>query len=257
MRMTTPPSSPGIRPDASALRTAAPQRPGAPGKGRRVTDAPTRMFHWLFALSFAGAYITAESEHWRLLHVTLGYSMALLLVFRVLYGLFGPRQVRLSALWGKLQGGGRWMRTHLREPWLLLSDAGRGGQNFLMALAIAALLTLTVPLVLSGYGTYNEWGEWLEELHEFFGNAFLAVVLAHLGLIATLSLLRRTNLVRPMWSGTMAGSGPDLVTRPRRWLAALLLLAVLGFGLTYWQQAGPEAAAASLTTQDRGHDDDD
>ena len=35
---------------------------------------------------------------------------------------------------------------------------------------------------------------------------FLAVVLAHLGLIATLSLLRRTNLVRPMWSGTMAGS---------------------------------------------------
>ena len=27
---------------------------------RRVVDAPTRMFHWLFALCFAGAYITAD-----------------------------------------------------------------------------------------------------------------------------------------------------------------------------------------------------
>lgn len=41
------------------------------------------MFHWLFALSFVGAYLSAESEHWRLLHVTLGYSFAGLLVFRV------------------------------------------------------------------------------------------------------------------------------------------------------------------------------
>jgi len=54
--------------------------------GRRVTDAPTRMFHWLFALSFVGAYATADGESWRALHVTLGYTMVGLLVFRVLYG---------------------------------------------------------------------------------------------------------------------------------------------------------------------------
>ncbi|MDP2988857.1 cytochrome b/b6 domain-containing protein, partial [Hydrogenophaga sp.] len=59
---------------------------------RLVIDAPTRMFHWLFALSFVGAYITADGERWRLLHVTLGYTLAGLLAFRVLYGLFGPRQ---------------------------------------------------------------------------------------------------------------------------------------------------------------------
>ena len=56
---------------------------------RLVTDAPTRMFHWLFALSFVGAYLTADGERWRLLHVTLGYTMAGLLGFRVLYGLLG------------------------------------------------------------------------------------------------------------------------------------------------------------------------
>ena len=57
-------------------RTAADSRPARAARGRLVTDAPMRMFHWLFALSFVGAYFTAESEHWRLLHVTLGYAFA-------------------------------------------------------------------------------------------------------------------------------------------------------------------------------------
>lgn len=37
-----------------------------------VWDAPVRLFHWLMVFSFAGAYLSAESERWRLLHVTLG-----------------------------------------------------------------------------------------------------------------------------------------------------------------------------------------
>ena len=39
---------------------------------RRMVDAPTRVFHALFALSFLGAYLSADGEHWRMLHVTLG-----------------------------------------------------------------------------------------------------------------------------------------------------------------------------------------
>jgi hypothetical protein len=58
-----------VDPAFSAASTP-PRSAAAPG--RLVTDAPTRMFHWLFALSFLGAYLTADGEHWRLLHVTLG-----------------------------------------------------------------------------------------------------------------------------------------------------------------------------------------
>ena len=35
---------------------------GKPVLQRRVVDAPTRMFHWLFALSFVGAYLSADGE---------------------------------------------------------------------------------------------------------------------------------------------------------------------------------------------------
>jgi cytochrome b len=62
-----------------------------------VLDAPVRVFHWLTVLCFVGAYITAESETWRLLHVTLGYTMAGLVAFRVVWGVGGTRYARFGS----------------------------------------------------------------------------------------------------------------------------------------------------------------
>ncbi len=226
----------GAQPTQATTASTAPARPR-----RRVNDAPTRMFHWLFALSFAGAYLTGEGERLRLLHVTLGYTMAGLLVFRLLYGLIGPKPLGLGVLWRKLLLAPTWLRAVMHAPSLGQLN-WRQGQNALMALAVVALLTLALPLTLSGYGTYRGWdealaGDWLAEVHEFFGEAFLAVVIGHIGLLLGLSLLRGKNQAQPMLSGRVDGPGPDLVRHQRIWLAALLLLAVLGFGAWAWQQS--------------------
>ena len=236
--MQTSPSTTGLA-GTTARATPAPSR--------RVVDAPTRMFHWLFALSFLGAYVTAESEHWRLLHVTLGYTFGGLLAFRVLYGLIGPRHARLGLLWRRLAGAPAWLRSLRTER--LSRVNWRQGQNVSVALAIVLMLVLVLPLVISGYGTYQEWGDalggdWLEEVHEFFGNTFLAVVLAHLALIAGLSALRRQNQALPMLTGRVRGSGPSLVRHNRAWLAGLLLMAVLGFGVWQWHDAPREQPPA-------------
>ncbi len=238
----------------SSAATARPQ------PTRRVTDAPTRMFHWLFALCFAGAYLTADGERLRLVHVVLGYSMAGLLGFRVLYGLFGPRQASLKALWAKASNAPLW----LRSVWAGLTGGGtinwRQGQNIAMGAAIVALLLAVLPLTLSGYATYNEWGgEWLEDLHEVVGESMLWLVLAHLGLLLLISVLRRKNQALPMLTGRVDGAGPDLVKNNRSWLAALLLVAVLGYWGWEWQQA-PQASSSSVTApwaDQRGHDDVD
>ncbi len=222
----------------------------APTRGRRTVDAPTRMFHWLFALCFAGAYLTGDGERWRLVHVILGYTMAGLLVFRLLYGLFGPATVRLQVLWRKLAVVPGWLRG-LAQGHLFSVAYWRQGQGVAMGATITAILLLAVPLLLSGHATYDEWGgEWLEEVHEFLANVSLLLVLAHLGLLLGLSLLRRRNLAWPMLTGRVEGRGPDLVKKNRGWLAALLLLAVLAFGWWQWQQApvsvpgsGPRAGA--------------
>ncbi len=83
------------------------------------------------------------------------------------------------------------------------------------------ILVSIVPLTLSGYAVWDEWGgEWLEEVHEFFGNAMLMVVLVHVGLIALLSALRRKNQALPMLTGRVPGPGPDLAKHNHRALAA-------------------------------------
>ena len=241
--------------------------PGTRAPGRRVTDAPTRMFHWLFALCFLGAYATADAEAWRALHVTLGYSLAGLLAFRVLYGAFGPRQAGLGMLLRKLSGAPAWLRAagHGLQQKSLAGVNWRQGQNLLMALAIVALLVLVVPLTLSGYATYNDWGDtlggdWIEDVHEFFGEFFLVMVLGHLALILGLSLLRRKNQALPMLTGRVEGQGPDLVAHNRSWLAVLLLLAVLAFAAWQWQQSPGGLVPSppwSAAEEDHGGGDDD
>lgn len=218
------------------------------GRGRRVIDAPMRAFHWLFALSFVGAYVTAETERWRLVHAVLGYTLAGLLVARLVYGFVGPRQARWSVLWGKLAPTGRWLVTLWREP---QSAPWRQGQNLLMAWAVLGLLLIAVPVTASGYALFNDLGgEWLEDLHELAGNALLALVIGHLALIAALSLLRGQNQARPMLTGRTPGAGPDLVKQNRGWLAVALLVAVLAYWTWEWQNA--PAPSSTAWAQGRG-----
>ena len=243
----------------TATPSAAPTR-STPVATRRVTDAPTRMFHWLFALCFVGAYATADGERWRLLHATLGYTLAGLLGFRVLYGLVGPQHARLSLLWRKVNGLPKWLRSFQPAAGqALLADVNwRQGQHLAMAGAVVLLMALVLPLTLSGYATYNEWGgEWLEEVHEFVGECFLWTVLAHLGLLLGLSLLRRKNQALPMLTGRIEGKGPDFAKGNHAWLAGLLLVAVLGYWAWEWQQAPTVAASSSWTARHHGDGDDD
>jgi len=62
-----------------------------------VWDIPTRVFHWLLVLSFAGAYLTAESERYRDIHVVLGYTLLGLIAFRLLWGFFGTRYAQFRS----------------------------------------------------------------------------------------------------------------------------------------------------------------
>lgn len=199
---------------------------------RKVTDAATRMFHWLFAFCFLGAYVTSESETFRLIHVTLGYTMAGLLVFRIVWGLFGPKHVRLGAMFRKLAGAPDWLRALLsvRSPSALWNINWKQGQNLLMSFAVVCLLLMVVPITLTGYATYNDWGfGWLQNIHESIGEFYLFIVFAHIGLIVLISLLRRKNHASSMLTGRTAGPGPDLIRNEFSWVAVLLAAAVLSW----------------------------
>lgn len=214
--------------------------PARPAATRRVVDAPTRAFHWLFALSFLGAFITADGERFRLVHVTLGYTVIGLVVFRLLWGLVGPRPVRLSTWAGKLRGLPAFVASvrQGRASW-------SAGQHLLQTLAIVSLIGLAVVVTASGHALYEELsGEWLEDVHETLGNAMLAVVGIHLAGVAAGSWLRRQNQAMTMLTGRVPGRGPDLVPRNHAALAALMLAAVLA-GWSWQWQASPAGGAGT------------
>jgi cytochrome b len=204
-----------------------------PVPSRRTVDAFTRTLHALLALSFLGAYITAESEVFRLVHVSLGYTMGGLLGARLLWGFMGPRYARWSAMWGKMRGLGDWLRG-LRTG----QTQWRQAQNLYMVWTVALVLLAIAPVVFSGYVVYQEWtGEWMEDIHEFFGNLMLIAVSAHLAGVVLLSFGRRRNLAKPMLTGRADGAGPDLIKSNHWVLAALLLAAVLAFWVLQWQSS--------------------
>lgn len=210
------------------MNTASASRaePGAATPpSRRVVDAPTRVVHWLLALSFVGAYLSGDSERWRLLHVSLGYTILGLVVHRLLWGLIGPRHTRLSAWAAKLRAAPDFLRS-LRSGKLNPTAA----QNLLNTLFAVLILGFALIAGISGYAVYEELGgEWLEELHELSSNGMLVMVVGHLLLILTSSFLRRQNLAARMFSGSLPGRGPDLIKRNHGALAALILAVVLGF----------------------------
>ncbi|MGE5450524.1 MAG: cytochrome b/b6 domain-containing protein [Acidobacteriota bacterium] len=212
---------------------------------RRLVDAPTRVFHWLLALCFVGAYATAEGERWRLVHMTLGYTMIGLVGFRAVWLLVGPRPSRWTA-WGArfraLRNAVQAMKSG-QFKWPAL-------QTGFNTLAIVSLLAVVVATTASGYVLDQEWlGDWFEEVHEFAGNALLGLVLAHIGLVMAGLLLKSSNPLRLMLTGRAPGRGPDLVERNRLWLGALLMAAVLGFWWTQWQSAPAPTGGGEQVTQ--------
>src|SRR5580692_8799246 len=60
---------------------------------RLVWDLPTRLFHWLLVATLIALYVTAKRGDMPL-HMTLGKFMIGMLIFRIIWGLIGPRHER-------------------------------------------------------------------------------------------------------------------------------------------------------------------
>lgn len=226
----------------------------APPRRVPVWDAPVRVVHWLMVASFAAAWFTAESERWRLLHVSAGYTLAGLVAFRLVWGLIGTRHARFAsfvrgpaAVIGYLRGLLSGHSTH--TP----------GHNPAGALAILALLGGSALLTASGWALYHELGgEWLEEAHELLANGLLALVAVHVVAVVVSSRLHRENLVRAMVDGRQTGRPEDAIGRPWRGVAAGVLAAVLGFWAWQWHSApAPTDATGLAAAAARAHDDDE
>ena len=198
-----------------------------------IWDAPTRVFHWLMVLCFAGAYLTSESEVWRLVHVTLGYTMVGLIGFRLLWGVIGTRHARFAAFVRGPQAVAQYLRG-LRGG----QPEHHTGHNPVGALSILAILALTATIGITGFVNYNELaGEWVAELHELVANSMVLIVGVHVAGVVLSSRLHGENLARSMVTGYKQADLSEGIRSAWWSLAALMLAAVLGFWWLQWHSA--------------------
>lgn len=120
---------------------------------RPVWDLAQRLAHWTLALAFALAWLTAESERWRLVHVASGLTVMGVVMFRVLWGLVGSGHARFADF---VTGPAR-VVGYLRS---LLGGRPEHhtGHNPAGGWAVLGLLSLALTTAVLGGLTYHEPG---------------------------------------------------------------------------------------------------
>jgi cytochrome b len=169
---------------------------------------------------FILAWLTSESETFRLLHVISGATVLAVAIFRLPWGFIGSRYARFV----DFVRGPRAVKDYAASL-LRLEPAHHVGHNPAGGWAIVLLLGLGILTGLSGWANYNDiGGEFIEELHEGLAVTMLTVVFIHVAGVLSGSLMHGENLVRAMLNGRKQGM-PDEAIRSARPLAGALLLA--------------------------------
>ncbi len=207
------------------------------GSRVRIWDIWIRIFHWTFAISVVFLLVNGKTGFqfydW---HRRIGELVLLLLLFRILWGLFGSSNARLVTL-----------VTHPKKALshLLLLTKGRlpqesghnpaGGWAVLLMLslvgfqAVSGLLIADEDELVEGafYGVLNtSQSEQLLELHYLNAKFLITIVIVHVLMIFLYLFRAGQNLILPMITGKMVNRGKIMsvkITAP--WLGLVLFVA--------------------------------
>jgi cytochrome b len=193
----------------------------------RVWDLPTRLGHWLLATSFVVAWVTAEREAWRLIHVKAGYVMLAVVAFRAAWGIVGTRHARFVAFAFPPRAALAYVATALRG-----APQHYPGHNPAGGWSIFALLTLALCACVSGIADYENWGpRYVGDAHEALSIALLVMIGIHLAGVVAGSLLHHENLVAAMITGDKRASPEQAIPTGAGRYAVWLLVACVGVAL--------------------------
>lgn len=163
-----------------------------------VWDPFIRVFHWSLVTAFFVSQITAE---WLdSVHEYSGYVIFGLIMARLVWSLIGPKTARFSADWIDPSA----IMKHLKEVMAGRQNTHVGHNPAGGAMILVLLASLAVTAV-SGYLGQTDWfwgSEWLEEIHEAFGEGLLILVGIHVAAVLIMSLLEKRNLIRAMVTGS-------------------------------------------------------
>ena len=193
----------------------------SPDRRVLVWDIPTRLFHWLAVALVIVAYATLRLN-WMDWHARVGDALLTLVLFRLLWGVFGSETTRFSRFVTSPREVARYLAHALRrEPDRQVGHNPAGGWMVVLLLALLlgeALTGLYVANDVADDGPFTEMApaqiaNAITALHRIFWDALLAAVALHVLAILVYAVAKRQNLLLPMITGRK--TLPPSVAQPR------------------------------------------
>ena len=206
-----------------------------------IWDIPTRLFHWLLVLSIVAQYATAEwmdnATQW---HFYIGYFTLGLLVFRIIWGIFGPEYARFS----QFVTGPKQVIAYLRTLFDKNSPSV-AGHNPLVGWFVIVMLTLLIIQAISGLfmtddifldGPYRAMADdstldVMNTLHHLAFDILIWVIALHIAAILFYAVYKKQKLVPAMLHGKKDTHSPAIKSSK---LVLALIVAVLSAAALYY-----------------------
>lgn len=172
-----------------------------------VWDPFVRLFHWTLVLGFTVAYLVEEPH---IVHVWAGYTIAGLILARIVWGFVGSPHARFSDFLYRPAIAFAYLRDLvLMRGKRYLGHSPAGGY---MVIPLLVMLAATGIAGLIVYGGEENAGplaglvskatsEQFEEVHEVLANVTLALIFLHIAAVLFASFAHHENLVRAMITG--------------------------------------------------------
>lgn len=193
-----------------------------------IWDIPTRIIHWLIVLLFTITAILGETESSMNFHYLLGFSVAIVVIIRIFYGIFGPKYTNFKDFFYPL--------NHYFKN-IIDRNKKYAGHNPHAAIVMLLILILIFLCSLSGLllalteaNIINFVGEEsLEEAHEILPRILYFLVAFHLlGLIIDAIIHPDVKTPLSMFTGNkMIDASQDLSNKIQR--ISIFTLFIIGF----------------------------
>ncbi|VAW22078.1 hypothetical protein MNBD_ALPHA12-885 [hydrothermal vent metagenome] len=207
----------------------------------RVWDLPTRLYHWLqFILVISALVIGFFGPEWLLpLHVWIGYAIAALIVFRLVWGLFGPHHSRFASFIPsrkKILDHISALRQGRPQHWI--------GHNPLGSVMVFALILVLIGILITGIialGGVENWGPFeglvdfaigndVRYIHYALAYALVALIGFHILGVFVETRLSHTSLIKAMITGNKTLPRGSKIPNLQAAKTAPALIAIFGSG---------------------------
>jgi cytochrome b len=202
-------------------------------------DWPIRIFHWTLVLAVSGAVVSANlGGEWMVWHGRAGLLVLGLLVFRLIWGLFGSSHARFARFFPTPAR----LLAYWRGQW---QDVGHNPMSGVAIMLMLLLLGWQAGTGLFSTDDIDFYGplfalvderlaKWLTGWHHRTGDWLLGIIGLHVAAILYYRIVKKDNLLGPMltgWKYLTAQQAESVAGQPSQPGSRLALMIGIGLAL--------------------------